>query len=384
MTNPIYTYSDAIEHLTDFGQVTQSANRHRLMRRAVESAVVRLGGMYDWSVLSRQKLFTVTAPVSGTCTVAQESDGSYTATIASGTWPAWTDSGRIKIGSEWCEILRLSSATVAVIQSGIPSTGSQTFQLVRDRYILPPDINKVESVHTGPQLQYQLMPSPPGQEQSEYHRTNRPTGFSVRDAGEYYGRKMLILTPAPSTSEQLLVYYRSEIRPPRLERFDATATLTSGSAVLTSSTATPEEIVGSILRVGSGVPTGSYGDGRTSRDSLNLPLYERTVVARNSATELVLDAAIDTELSGNAIVVSDPIDIDRGGMMNAFWRLAEEEYLGMSGANAQKMSIAQSRSMDAVRNAMESDATVSVHPTHGAWVVNPYPWFSDPWSEVSG
>lgn len=376
MAQSVFTLSDAVDHLIDFGQGQRGTNRSRMALRAVESAVSRLASMHAWKCLSRQMEFRLSRPVYGTCNVSTDSQSGRTiATLSSGSWPDWVDLGRIEFQNAWGEVAaRITDSIVELSGSGVRE-GTAKFTLVRDRYLLPDIVGSVLEVRIGRDYEYLLMPVQTGQELAQYDQVNRPVAFDVRDAGEYYGRHMLVTVPAPSVDEPVIVQYRAEIRPPRLEYWEGSGKVSpDGSSIVLTSGMFPEIAVGSIIRIHDTAPaTGAFGNNRVSRNDNVTPIAERTIVELTTANTALLDARINAEVSGK-VVVSDPIDVDRGAMQNAFLRLAEEDYLVLTGSTASQVEVARRAASLAVRDAQRSDAKVSVNTSQSNWYSNHYPF----------
>jgi hypothetical protein len=147
------------------------------------------------------------------------------------------------------------------------------------------------------------------------------TGNTIVGDPSLPGRMTLKVFPWPFDNRSIDFVYRR--RPRALTHFAisaGTASVTGGdtTAVVTGSgTSWTADMVGSVIRLSSNstLPTGEVLE--------NPAAFESTIIAWNSSTSLVVMDTPPATLSTVAYVISDPVDIEPGAMLNAFFRGCE-------------------------------------------------------------
>jgi len=141
--------------------------------------------------------------------------------------------------------------------------------------------------------------------------------------------------------------------------------VTAGSTTVTgTSTAFPEDCIGSIIRFSetSTAPTGVPGTFNGSTPIDNRYYAQRVITARASATSLTIDQAVSsaTALSGDSYTISDPLDIEYHSMFGAFMALAEAEFFKLAGRKdwMERANYARSKVLEAI----ETDSRAVVAP----------------------
>ena len=171
------------------------------------------------------------------------------------------------------------------------------------------------------------------------------------------GRWALFVDPYPTEAEPLMFMYR---RKPRTLRWTGTevtarssssqtATASNGASTITTSSALPSSMVGSIIRLSDTTvhPTGLAG--------IN-PYYEQHKITGISSTTVTIDGTIQhaSGYSGKYFVVSDPIDMSES-LIEAF--KAEVEFRLARLANDQRdISNARAIADRQIRQALEAES----------------------------
>lgn len=322
------TWKDIIDHVVDWLGANPSAEAYRDARRASLSAMRDLATAHSWTVYyTRGRLDTVAPQNTGTIQY-QHSTGSSPrlVTLSDDTWPSWAAQGSLVINSITYQVAtRLSDTTITLTSSSNPGTdvaAGATYALYRDTYPLPIDCQSIDQM-TLVNLVWLLAYEHPGtwiQRQQIYRGQATPRFYTLRGDPHYQGALAVSFFPAPDAVYHMDYIYK---RLPRQLKFDAVlagkVTLTNGSASVTGTgTAWDSRMVGSVFRA--------------SADTQNLPTnyagawpyrYERIVVDVVSATELTLDAVVDSTLTGVKYVISDPVDIEPGAMLTCLLRGSE-------------------------------------------------------------
>jgi hypothetical protein len=111
----------------------------------------------------------------------------------------------------------------------------------------------------------------------------------------------------------------------------ATGTVTCGAAstsVTGSSTVFASTHVGAIIRFSAdavSLPTSLVGVRGDNAPLLNPFTAQRVIQSVTTTTALTLDAALPAAVSGVKYTISDPLDIESGAMLTAYWRAIELE-----------------------------------------------------------
>lgn len=347
-----FTLADQVEKLLLEKPVSEKGRARKLALEAIIDSYQRLALLKEdgWTHLRRQCTITTQAPYdTGTVTVA-----SGVATLTGGTWPTWAGNGVMRIDNDrWQAIERMSATELRFDPNQQPPDQTDSaYTLSLGRYALPSDFGQiVRAYRQQGSVGIRIFGQREWSNQSSYPQTpGSPWGLLV--AGVRGAQFQIELFPHPSTSEIIIIYYRSTMRPLRRSSpHDEGVVSASGRVVTGTDTAFPADAAGSIIRfsaVEDIKPTGRFGDNP----------YDQayTVDRRTSATELILVESVETTI-GDAVAytLDDPIDIDPHAMQNCLSAMAKAEFFRLIGVPIQEQQIADSMAKAALRRAKEMD-----------------------------
>lgn len=335
------TYQDAVLHLVDYLGGNPGDAVQRDCKRAILQAYTDLANAQRWTYLLRHGRVITSAPYAGDDPAAPAtlaySAATNRATIAGGTWPAWTAQGTLRMttpaGTTPDQALYrparvLDPTTVQLddeVNPGVDLPAGTAFSLYRDTYLLPADfvaadqslyeqrIGEMEYVHPRDWLfdaRYSFVEG-----------DSRLYTFTGDD--RFPGRLVMRVTPFPTFVKSIDFLYHRRPRPLNWAVITGgTMTIAAGSDTATfagNGAMAPAVVAGMVLRI-SGlagrVPTSAIGD--------NPAAFEAVVLDAPTATTLLLDAPAPATLAGLPYVLSDPIDLEAGAMLTAFWRCCEK------------------------------------------------------------
>lgn len=120
------------------------------VHQIVNDALDMVSQEQEWPfLLTDRGTFSLDAAYStGTLTLTT---GSTTCTLATGTWPTWAASGKLKISGKTYFIASRTSGSVIVLATAWKetTTSTATFVIFRDEYALASDLMKFGSIHQG-------------------------------------------------------------------------------------------------------------------------------------------------------------------------------------------------------------------------------------------
>jgi len=331
--SPRTTFVDAISHLRDYLGSNFNNESKRAIVRSIQAALRELTNVRHWSYLLERGRIQTNAPYSTGTVAFDYTGGTYERqlTLTGGTWPAWAGNGTVVINNVVYDVGRRISDTVLQFDDTITSVNDlasgTSYILYQDTFTLPEDFvasdrgfaeiswGGMEYVHPTQWLQV-----------TRYYRSssNTPRYYTFRGDPRAAGRMSLSLFPYPSTAATVDFFYHRRPRRLSLETYTtgtvsvnavsgATTTVTGSGTSWTSS------MVGSVIRLSTdttNVPTGLEGS--------NPYVVERTIKVVSSATALTVDDSIADSYTGVTYQISDPIDVEDGAMLEAYFRCAEK------------------------------------------------------------
>lgn len=355
----LYTYKDAIDHCLDFLGGDTEALTTRDAKKAIQLAYRELAEAHTWTYYySRGRLPTV--PPYATGTVAYVHTGGANErqlTLTGGTWPTWATFGTVILADIYYEVAEYISASVITLSAnsnpGADVASGTAYNLVRDTYPLPTDFGAMDRVEESSQW---LAPDyvHPRYWLSRDRAVRQPATprvYTVRGDPNYFGALAISFAPAPERAYTWDFIYRRRPRPLVVDEYrTGTVSVTSGNAAVTGSGTTfLAGHVGSILRVAADAtnyPTGVVGD--------NPAAAERTLLGFTSTTAVTADATWPDTLSGVKFSLSDPVDLDEGGMLEAFLACCQKQLAALRNMKT-KGEYAQTY-QDALQRARAGDA----------------------------
>lgn len=360
-----YTYQDAINHLLDYLGADIGTEALRVSRRAIQNTLRTLPRMHRWTYYYNHGRINTNGSYS-TGTIAYDyTGGAYErmVTLTGGTWPSWAIDGTLRIGSVNYKIAGIQSATVATLDLTQSPTGDvpagTSFTLFCDEYILPLDfISSDEGLDRDSFacLSYVHPRQWISNVETGHNYSGDPYLYTITGHSVLQGRLAFRVYPYPSANKSFDYLYQRGPRPAIIENYSTgTVAANANSGPTTTVTATgasfTSSLTGSIIRISPDaveLPTGIDGDSSAE--------YERQIVAVVSSTQVIVDEPIYTTFSGRKYVISDPIDVEQGTMLDAFLRGCEHQVcLLRSKSNANEMYKAF---LDSVRMAQAADSKV--------------------------
>lgn len=327
------TFNDAVLRTLDYLGENATKLASRDARRAVLDAYRELASAHRWSYFyQRGRLQTVASYSTGTIQYTH-TGGTYEreVVLTTGTWPTWAAYGEILIAGIKYEVAdRKSSSTITLSANSNPGANvasGTSYTIYRDSYPLPVDflaadefINltssfQLECIHPGDWNRLQRSSiSPAG-----------PRQVTVFGSADHLGAMSLAFFPPPDAVYNIDFIYQ---RRPRQLVFGDQSACTAGTATNTINSTTvtgtgtswTSAMIGSVLRLSANaadLPTPGWG--------ANPFDVERVITNVASTTSLTVDTAIAAAHTGVKFVISDPIDIEEGAMLTAFWRCVEHQ-----------------------------------------------------------
>ena len=366
---PVRTYQDAVEYLTDQFDVDRAFRIQRNIRRAVEEAYRELPQLGYWSYYRRRAIIN---------TVASQTTGSITythstriVTIASSTFPAAAAAYRILIGTTHYDIESYTDSTHVVLPStsnpGADVAAGTAYTLYKNEYTLPTTFRRslglIDSTY-----QYPLSIISDADDQSLQIGSSGTPGVPsfacIRNAGEATGGLSLVFNCPPNAAVSYDLLFDATPRAFVLPEKYSTGTVSvslDATALTGSGTTFPSTCDGCVLRLSENAadePTGPYGSLIDGIDVDNPYSFQTFIKTYTSATALTLEDAATAAYSGVKYSLSDPLDIEEGAMLTAFYRLAEAAYARLANMDVAVVKVREQRAQQAVNLAKENDRRV--------------------------
>jgi hypothetical protein len=327
---------DVIEHLMDYLGMDITKQVPRVARRAIQAAIREVSNARHWTYyLQHGRLQTNGFYSTGTIQY-QNSAGTFPRqiTLTGGTWPSWANRGTIRLSLTTADVDQVYSSTVlgldAVVDFGPNGDAlypaGTPYTLYQDTYDLPDDFiasdqefadiawGGMEYVHPNKWLQV-----------TRYYASysNTPRFYTFRTNTKVPGRLAVSIFPFPDSNRTIDYVYHRRARNVLIDRYQTgSATVNAASGATTTITGTgtnwTSAHVGSIIRLSAdnkNYPTDFGGDSPYAQ--------EATILSVQSPTQLTVDNPIGLSYTNVLYRISDPIDVERGAMYEAFIRCAE-------------------------------------------------------------
>lgn len=329
MAIPRTTVTDMTSHLRDYLGTNVNNEAQRVLIRAIQAALRELANVRPWVYLTKRHRIFTNAPYS-TGTVAFDYTGGSVErelTLTSGTWPTWAGNGTIAISNVTYDVFRRVSSSIVQLDSVISSAAdisSTSYTLYQDTYTMPADFVASDRAYAETSwggMEYVQ----PNQwlQVTRYYRSSSdtPRYYTFMGSPRDSGRFCMRVFPYPDSAATIDVIYHRRPRQIYREKYETgTVTSSAGSTTVTGSgTSWDSSMEGSVIRLSSStstLPTDLAGSSPY--------VVERTVKLVSSATSLTVEESIDTTYTGVKYQISDPIDIDDGAMLEAFYRCCEK------------------------------------------------------------
>lgn len=326
----LFTYRDAVRHVIDYLGADIKEVARRDARRAVLAAYREFSACFRWSYYYQVgRVDTVAHYNTGTVDF-DFTGGTFERqlTLASGTWPTWATYGVVVISNVAYQVATRESSTVITLSPnsnpGADVAAGTTYTIYRDTYPMPSDFLASDQMTEASNNLYPVYVHPSHwlEMQRKSKSPAQPSTYTYTSDPNYFGTMAMRLHPPPDNIYHYDFIYQRRPRPLIYDEVSAgTVAVTSAAFSVTgTSTAFVSDHVGSVIRISD--------DGTNPPESLewqNPYDQERVITAYTSATSLTVDTAWDTTRSAVRYIISDPVDIEEGAMMNAFLRCCERQ-----------------------------------------------------------
>lgn len=363
------TYRDLIDHLIDvFGLDGKDVNEvARKIRRSAKEAVGSMHAAHNWEYFIRTGMITSSAPYS-TGTIAYTSS-TRRFTLTGGVWPSDAEFGSIIIDGARFEVQRRVSDTVIEMDSlqtpAADIAAGTGYQWIRQRYLLPFDVSDIREM-TDTRLTSCMARTSPDDTfwaSEAWHTNGSPSMWCMVQSRRRPGRWEVWLGAAPEDVRQYRYLYRPRWGANEVEEISTGTVSVSADVATFSSGVLTESCVGAVLRISSSAdkPTNTIGRYSTTNmdtveNILNPAQYERVIQEVSSATSAVLNETIAAGVTTKGYTISTHVDVNREGMEEYLYRLAEHRYLMISRADPEVMRTSEYYVKKALIVAMNADA----------------------------
>lgn len=325
----VFTHNDVIGHLSDWSGFTGASSQDMLrkIKRSIDNAYRTLTHLKDWSIYAYRCRLNTNA-MYNTGTIAY-THSTRTVTLTGGTLPSYTNLCTLRVGPVDYLIVNgsanIGAGTFKLSVNSNPGAdlaAGTAYTLYQDMYAQPVNLRAMGTLKDCNRSRFLAYVTPNDMIASRqiYQTPTLPFRYTIRGDESYLGSCGIQLYPPPDQAYQYDYMGYRYPRPFTTPIPYTTGTVTtSGTTVTGTGTAWTAAMLGTIIRFSTTTtaPTGMYGSN---------PYYlQRRVTAINSATSLTIDLALDTDQTGVAYEISDPIDMDAGAMYTAFLRLCEYE-----------------------------------------------------------
>jgi hypothetical protein len=363
---PVRTYQDAVEHLTDHFDVDRAFRLQRNIRRAVEEAYRDLPQQGYWAYYRRHAVInTVASQTTGTITYTH---ATRIITLAGATFPAAAAKYRIIIANVHYDIESYTDSTHVVLPAasnpGADVAAGTAYTLYKNEYVLPTTFRRALGlVDTSNRRPVRIVTD--AEEQSLQYGSRgtpgTPVFVCIRNTGETTGGLSLVFNCPPNAAVSYDLLFDATPRAFVLpEKYSTgTVSITSGLTALTGSGTTfPSTCAGCVIRLSENAadePTGAVGARIDDQDVDNPYSFQTFVQTYASAAALTLLDAATATYTAVKYSLSDPLDIEDGAMLTAFWRMAEANYARMARMEATVIDRYMVEARNAVILAKEND-----------------------------
>lgn len=321
------TFSDVLSQLNDFiGNNSQAASQREL-KRAITEAYREIADSHQWTYLTTfGRIYTVAPYSTGTITYV---DTTRTITLSGGTFPTWVTKGdNLLINDVIYPIESRTNGTTLILDSEKNPSGdiatATEYELFRDSFDLPTDFRSGDTPIFEQGLWHldYCVPEAWLFRQRTNQGTGQPTTYTIVGSPRSRGSLALRMAPAPSTAETVDYIYNRRPRAFTVGEYVAgTASATASSATITGQgTSFGSGMVGAVLRL-----SANSTDAPSDFEGDNPAALEQFISGVTDATTLTIESVATANYSAVKLVVTDPIDLEEGAMMNAFLRACEKQ-----------------------------------------------------------
>lgn len=352
----LWTYRDSIRQLVDYLGASPNAEASREARRAILAAYREFATAHNWSYFYQRGRVVTNAPY--TTGTIQYVNSTRTITITGGTFPTWAPFGIISFNNVPYDVVSNPTSTTLVLSvnsnPGADVSVDTSYTLYRDCYPMPVDFHAADAlVALGNSISYPVYVHPSNWlvPQQLQRGPTTPVSYTFTSDPHYFGTMAVRFFPAPDQIYNYDFIYQRRPRSLATDEYKAgTVVATAGSAVVAGTGTTwLAKHVGSVIRVSANATDEAEGV------EWSTPFQEERVVASvASTTSLTVDTAFTNTWSGVKYVLSDPIDVEVGAMLNCFQRCCEKQ-VGITRIMKNKES-AESSYLESLILAREADS----------------------------
>jgi len=322
--------ADMVSHLRDYLGANVNNETQRVILRSIQAAYRELVNVRRWSYLYHHGRIQLNAAYSTGTVDFDYTGGTYERqlTLTSGTWPTWAANGTVRIGQVTYDVFRRISNTVLQLDTTLTPVADiasgTSYTIYQDTYSMPADFVSAGAFYPDEAWGGLQWVHP-----SEWLRTTRyyqssaslPRFYTFRGSPDVSGRMAISLFPYPDTAKTLDFVYHRRPRAITLSTYSTgTATTSASSATVTGSGTTwTSSMEGSVIRL-----SGNTTDLPTGFEGSNPYVAERDIQVFTSATSITADSTIPTTYTAVKYEISDPLDIEDGAMLEAFYRCCEK------------------------------------------------------------
>jgi hypothetical protein len=371
----VRTFEDLLSHLIRGEMSGGRTKEHPYIKEACLSAYNKIALKTQWDYYLKEYRILIDAPQSSSTITFDFTGGASERllTIAAGTWPTWAKYGRIRIGNYVHDIYdRLSSTTLqldSIMNPGEDVAALTTYVLYRSVYPLPEDFL---SMYT-PSLENTVWNTSyitPDEwlKRERFHRASgTPAVWTIMQNPDKTTDFAIFLDPPPDAAQPFSFIYRRRPRKIRWSGIETQAlsyTLSgsAGASTLTTSTALPASMAGSIIRI-----NGTILDASQPPDGLggSNPFEEQHRILSISSTTVTLDGTTldNTYSAGTTFRVSDPLDVAYD-MIDALYSECRSMMTEFDG-DLKLMEYRRNVAKEDVLTAMENQSRVDRRSTRG-------------------
>jgi hypothetical protein len=357
----LWTFADAVDRLNDVFEVLETGRQMRNAKDAVLTAYNDLANWHEWKYYKRRYNFRTEDSYSTGTLAFDFTGGAFErlVTLTDGTWPTNAAMGVLRINQDhWRIDERKSGTTVTLLPDQNPGAdvaAGTSYEWYREAYPLPVLVRREHGL-ISPSDRRELLYVTPDKWLARRRAygdtaTTTPQFYTILNDSEYYNRLQLVLGPAPSSDQTFEFLFDSYPRPLVTHEYKTgTVSVDSGGTTVTGvTTAFSSAHVGAVIRFSSSATdvTSPRGD--------NPYVFQRTITAVASATSLTIDSAAPSAIAGKVYSISDPLDLEAGAMLTAFYRLCELEAAQLFDNDAKDIQIREVRFRRALELAQDAD-----------------------------
>lgn len=359
----VSTFEDMLDYITAMTDGGARSKDLRMHKEVIIGSYRDLSMAAEWDYyMGEGRVDLVALYNTGSVAYDHTGDSDYerklTLTGTGAAWPSWAKFGRVRIDDAVYTVESRVSDSIITLDSnsnpGADVAASTSYELFRSVYPLPDDLWRLYDVGVEKSfwVTYYLSPSAWQQRERFLKSSGQTWAWTLMKDPDSDGKWALWVDPSPDTAEPLMFIYR---RRPRILRWAGTETEArtytfSGSddaSTLTTSTALPSSMVGSIIRLSSNSkhPTGLGGTN---------PYNEQHKITKIDGTTVTISGTLgQTYAASSKFTVSDIIDMS-DTMIEAL--KAQIEYRFSRFANDQRGIVTSRQVADfELRRALEAE-----------------------------